>query len=307
MLNLDDLLMFRALGSAGSLAGAARAMGLTPPALTVRLRRLEEKMGAHLAVRGARGINLTDEGRRFLAEALEVLERIETLPERVAVESHALRGHLRVVAPFGFGREYVAAIVRNLHLAHPGLSVMLTLAENPMAHTATNDVVVHIGAVRDSSWVGHVLAPNERLLCASPAFVQEMTEKLTHPSQLERLPCLCLRENDDTMTRWQFASRQGHKPSTRRKAVCVRANDVLSSNDGAVITQWAIDGAGIIVRSEWEAAPLIAAGALVRLLPEWHLEAAPIMALVSSRKGVSARIRLFIEAAKAALKPVPWR
>src|SRR5438093_13598827 len=116
MLELDDLKMFRALGSTGSLAAAARLMDLTPPALTVRLQRLEEKLGVHLAVRGARGITLTDEGRRLLEDALEILERIEALPERVGGEAQAMRGHLRVVAPFGFGRAYLAPIIRDLHL-----------------------------------------------------------------------------------------------------------------------------------------------------------------------------------------------
>lgn len=308
MLELDDLRMFRALGSAGSMASAARMMDLTPPALTVRLRRLEERLGVHLAVRSARGITLTDEGRRLLEESLKVLELVETLPERVASEAHSMRGHMRVVAPFGFGREHIAPVVRNLHLAHPDLSITLTLSENPMAQAAENDVVVHIGAVKDSSWVAHVLAPNDRLLCASPSFVQQMGEKLTHPSQLEHHSCLCLRENDDDMTtRWRFSSNQAGEDRRTRKMVNVQVSGALSSNDGAVITRWATDGLGIMVRSEWEAGPLIASGALVRLLPQWELDAAPVMALVPTRKGVSARLRRFIEATRESLQPVPWR
>lgn len=205
MLSLDDLRMIRAVGQAGSLAGAARAMDITPPALTVRLQRLEQMLGVSLAVRSARGISLTDEGRRLLEESVDLLERIETLPERVANDG-ALQGQLRVVAPFGFGREHLAPIVRDLHRGHPGLSVLLTLAENPMAHASDNDVVVHIGAVKDSSWVGHVLAPNERLMCASPGFVRNLRLKLIHPSELERLPCLCLKENDEfATTRWRLS------------------------------------------------------------------------------------------------------
>ena len=218
-----------------------------------------------------------------------------------------MRGHLRVVAPFGFGREHIAPVVRGLHLAHPELTVMLTLSENPMAQAAANDVVVHIGAVKDSSWVGHLLAPNERLLCASPAFVRGMGEKLTHPSQLEKYPCLCLTENDDRMTRWRFTSSQAKDASRARKVTSVRVDGALASNDGAVVTRWAVDGLGIIVRSEWDAAPLVASGALVRLLPDWSLDPAPVMALVPTRKGASARLRRFIEAAKGALEPVPWR
>jgi len=306
MVDLDDLRMMRALGKSASLAGAARMMDLTPPALTVRLRRLEESLGVHLAVRGARGITLTDEGRRLLEEAVDVLERVEALPERVGGEAHSMAGRLRVAAPFGFGRQYMARIVRDIHLAHPSLSIALYLSDNPLRDATTHDVVIHIGPLKDSSWVGHLLAPNDRVLCASPAFVQRLKEPLTHPSQLEGQVCLCLKENDEDLTRWRFTQGRGIS-KTQRKVMGIRVVGPLSSNDGGVVTQWALDGLGIMVRSEWEAAPLIAAGRLVRLLPEWHMEEAPVLALTPTRKGASARLRLFVEACKAALQPVPWR
>lgn len=299
--------MFRALGSTGSLAGAARLLDLTPPALTVRLKRLEEALGVHLAVRGARGITFTEEGRRLLESALEVLERMDTLPERVAGEAHGMAGHLRIVAPFGFGRQYITSVVRDLHLAHRGLTVALTLSDHPLRDAAANDVVVNIGAVKDSSWVGHLLAPNERWLCASPSYLRRTGEPLTHPSHLERHACLCLKENEDDLTRWRFTAEQAGDAISARKVVTVRVAGALSSNDGTVISQWAEDGLGIMVRSEWEAAPLVTQGKLVRLLPQWQLDPAPVMALVPTRKGTPARLKLFIEAARAALHPVPWR
>jgi DNA-binding transcriptional LysR family regulator len=74
-----------------------------------------------------------------------------------------------------------------------------------------------------------------------------------------------------------------------------------------VISDWAADGLGIIERSEWDAARLIATGKLVRLLPGWRLEPAPVMALLPSRHGVTNRQRLFLEAAKRAFELPPWR
>lgn len=305
MIELDDLRMIRALQGCGSLAGAARLLDLTPPALTVRLKKLEETLGVHLAVRGARGITFTDEGRRLLEEAIDVLERVETLPERVGSESHAMAGQLRVVAPFGFGRQYMAGIVRDIHLAHPSLSIALHLSDNPLRDAAAHDVVIHIGVLKDSSWVGHPLAPNHRVLCASPAFVEHLDAPLTHPSQVKDQRCLCLKENDEDLTRWRF-TQDASKPEAR-KVIAIRVAGPLSSNDGEIVTQWALDGLGIMSRSEWEAGPLIADGRLVRLLPDWHMEDAPVLALTPVRKGASARLRLFIEACKTALQPVPWR
>lgn len=305
MVDLDDMRMFRALGTTHSLAGAARLLDVTPPALTVRLQKLEERLGVHLAVREARGISLTEEGTRLMHEAIDLLERLETLPERIAAEHQAISGSLRIVAPLGFGRVHVAPVLRDFHLAYPNVKASLNLSDNPLADSAGADVVIHIGELKDSSWVAHVLAPNERFLCASPRLAASL-QALDHPSALAHLPCLCLRENDEDVSRWRFEPEPGRKAKAG-KAVTVRVTGALSSNDGGVIGDWAMRGLGIMVRSEWDAGASIASGKLKRLLPQWRLAPAPIVALVPTRKGVPARVRLFLEAARAAMDPPPWR
>ena len=306
MITLDDLRLMRALHDTGSLAASARLLDLTPPALTVRLKKLEDRLGVHLAVRGARGVSLTDEGRRLYEEAAELLDRVESLPERISREAGAMTGHLRVVAPLGFGREYVAPIIRDLRMQHPSLTLTLDLSDSPLRDAAGHDLVIHIGAIRDSSWIGHLLAPNKRILCASPKFVRALKHRPADPADLQQLDCLCLRENDDDITRWRFVPATAAGRAAAQRPVTVRVGGPLSSNDGEVIRRWALDGLGIMARSEWDVAPLLDSGQLVQLLPAWELEPSPILALVPSRKGTSARLRGFIEAAKAAINPPPW-
>ncbi len=305
MLQLEDMQLLRALGVSQSLAAAARLLDLTPPAVTVRLQRIEERMGVSLATRAARGISLTDEGHRLVQEAIEILERIESLPSRVSGESAGVSGHLRVVAPFGFGREYVAPLVRDLHRSHPHLAISLVLVESPLASASGADAVISIGHIKGSSWVGHFLAANDRILCASPALARSLSN-LKHPSELTRHPYLTLRENDEDVTRLRFAQ---HDAAGKRisKGVTVRLSSALSSNDGTVVRDWAVDGLGVVARSEWDCARLIAKGKLKRILPAWHLEPAPIMALTPTRQGLTIRQRVFLEAAKRAFNPVPWR
>ncbi|CAG9197390.1 Transcriptional regulator, LysR family [Paraburkholderia sabiae] len=305
MIDLDDMRMFRALGTAPSLAGAARLLDVTPPALTVRLQKLEERLGVHLAVREARGISLTEEGTRLMQEAVDLLERLDTLPERIAAEHQAVSGSLRIVAPLGFGRVHIAPILRDFHLSYPGVKASLNLSDNPLADSAGADVVIHIGEMKDSSWVAHVLAPNERFLCASPRLTARLGA-LEHPSGLADLPCLCLRENDEDVSRWRFEPEPKGK-AKHGKPVTVRVTGALSSNDGGVIGDWAMRGLGIMVRSEWDAAALIASGKLERLLPHWRMAPAPIVALLPTRKRMPARVRLFLDAARAAMDPPPWR
>ncbi|MBR8057580.1 LysR substrate-binding domain-containing protein [Burkholderia dolosa] len=305
MLQLEDMQLLRALGASQSLAAAARLLDLTPPAATVRLQRIEDRLGIRVATRAARGIALTDEGQQLVQEAIEILERIESIPSRVSGESAGVGGHLRVVAPFGFGREYVAPLIRDLHRAHPHLAISLVLVESPLAAASGADAVISIGHIKGSSWVGHFLAPNERFLCASPALARRLSA-LTHPAELTRYDYLSLRENDDDVTRLRFI--QSDATGKRvGKAVTVRLRSALSSNDGTVVRDWAVDGLGVVARSEWDCARLIAKGKLVRVLPSWQLEPAPIVALTPTRHGLTIRQRVFLEAAKRAFDPVPWR
>lgn len=301
MLDLEDLRLIRAIGASRSLASAARLLDLTPPAVTIRLQRMEERLGARLAVRKSNGISLTDEGQRLYQEALDILERVEALPVHISGEHGEVQGTLRVVAPFGFGRKYVSRIVRDVQLAHPKLEISLHLSESPLTHASGADVVVHIGTLKSSSWVGYPLAPNERFLCASPAYARRI-KALNHPTDLARCNCLCLRENDEDVPRWRF-SQEGDP----RRSTVIRVAGALSSNDGTVITEWALAGLGIVERSEWDVAPLLADGKLVRLLPDWRLPSAPVTALLPSRTGRSVRQRIFLETAKQFLSPPPWR
>lgn len=305
MLQVEDMQLLRALGASQSLAAAARLLDLTPPAVTVRLQRIEERIGVHLATRAARGISLTDEGQRLVQEAIDILERIESIASRLSGESTGVGGHLRVVAPFGFGREYVAPLVRDLHRSHPNLAVSLVLVESPLAAASSADVVISIGHIKGSSWVGHFLAPNERFLCASPGLARSLS-KLKHPSELNAHPYLTLRENDEDVTRLRLAQYDAAGKRTS-KAVTVRLTSALSSNDGTVVRDWAVDGLGVVARSEWDCARLIAQGKLKRVLPAWRLEPAPVIALTPTRQGLTIRQRVFLDAAKRAFDPVPWR
>ncbi len=305
MLDLEDLRLVRAIGASRSLASAARLLDLTPPAVTIRLQRMEARLDVRLAVRQPKGIALTDEGQRLYQEAVEILERVEALPVNISGDHGDVQGTLRVVAPFGFGRKYVARIVRDVQRAHPKLEISLHLSESPLGSASGADVVVHVGTLKSSSWIGYPLAPNARFLCASPGYARRIGE-LNHPSDLARYDCLCLRENDEDVPRWHFSQPGDNKGEARRTAV-IRVTGALSSNDGTVITDWALAGLGIVERSEWDVAPLLANGKLVRLLPDWHLPPAPVTALLPSRTGRSARQRVFLDAAKQFLDPPPWR
>ena len=138
-----------------------------------------------------------------------------------------------------------------------------------------------------------------------PAYARRIKE-LNHPSDLARYDCLCLRENDEDIPRWRFSQGGDVKGEPRRSAV-IRVTGALSSNDGTVITEWALAGnrdrRALRVGRRAAAGERQARPVTARLAPAGR----PVTALLPSRTGRSARQRVFLEAATRFLSPPPWR
>src|SRR5271168_2676888 len=111
MISTDDLKFFVTVSGAASLAGVARALNVTPPAVTQRLRLLEERLGILLVDRSGKRLTLTDEGLLLAESAQRVLDDIAQIADALADRRGVVSGHLRVLAPLGFGRRYVAPVL----------------------------------------------------------------------------------------------------------------------------------------------------------------------------------------------------
>ena len=306
MIAIEDLKLVSTLARSQSLSAAARALRVTAPALSVRLKRLEAQLGLNLAVRDSHRFGLTAEGERLAAEAVLVLERLEALPELVQGEGRALGGRLRVCAPFGFGRRHVAPLLGAFASLHPRIEVTLDLLETPWPTRRDADLVVHIGEVRDSSWIAHPLAPNERWVCASPVYLKTERFVPRHPRELLGHRCICIRENEEDVTLWHYRKRTRGAARGRRESL--RVAPLLTTNDGDVARQWCEQGLGIVLRSEWDAAPAVADGRLVRLLPGWNFGEVPVVALTPARKGSSARVTALLRHLQDSFRPrATWR
>jgi DNA-binding transcriptional LysR family regulator len=295
-----DLRFFVAVTEAGSLAEAARRMDVTPSAVSQHLRQLERRLGLHLVHRSTRSFSLTDEGELFYAGALDLLAQFDALAERLRTRSGQVAGKLNVCGPLGFGRHYLAPALADFHTLHPGLSVSLALSDEVPASDAQQfDLVVHIGHLPDSRMVAHPIAPNARFLCASPEYLARRPAP-SGPQELAQHDCLVLRENQEDVTLWRLRR--------HRKEVSVRVPSALCSNDGEVVKCWALAGKGIMLRSEWDVADHLRDGRLVRVLTDWKLPDADVVALVDHRAGMSARVRMFLAFLQQRFQPkAPWR
>jgi molybdate transport repressor ModE-like protein len=295
-----DIRFLLTIRESGSLAAAARKLGLSASAITQRLQQLEKKLGAQLLNRTARRLQFTEEGTLLCERGAELVQQFDTLFEDLRMRRGGLIGTLKVNAPLGFGRRYVAPAIADFQQQHPDIDVALTLSDQPLTQTMERfDIVVHIGELPVSNRVGYTIAPNARFACAAPALVKRLGMPES-PDELAGMPCIVLRENNEDVTLWQFS-----RGRTRRS---VRVSSHLSCNDGDVIRQWACEGRGVILRSEWDVADDLAKGKLVRLLPAWKAPDANVMALTHQRAGLPARTRIFMQYLQARFRPVPpWR
>ena len=309
MIQIEDMQLAAALLREPSLSAAARSLDVTPPALSMRLRKLEATLGLSLATRTARRLSLTPEGERFAREAAALLGQIEGLRESMQRDDRRLTGTLRIAAPFGYGRQYVAPMLARFARLHPGLHIQFDLRETPWPDRHDADAIIHIGTVRDSSWVARTLSANERWLCASPEYLR--VHGAPHvPRDVMAHACIVIRENDEDVTLWHVrragkaAAQQQQRAAARET---LRISPAFVTNDGSVARQWAEQGMGLVLRSEWDAADAIARGSLVRVLADWQFDSAPVILLVPTRKGRTARVQALIEFLEASFGGSPAR
>jgi DNA-binding transcriptional LysR family regulator len=305
MITLDDLRFIDALSRTGSLSAAARALNVTLPALSMRLKRLESQLGVRLVVRNSRSMRFTNEGENFVSEAQVLVKRIEALPRTLNIGNNDLIGPLKIVAPFGFGRTYIAPIVAQFSELHPAVLPELHLSDNPWKANEGADVVINIGEMKDSSWVAHLLARNERWVCASPKYLSDRGTP-SHPRELLKHSCLTVQENAEDVTLWHFRKKSSAPP--RKRSESVRISPILKCNDGEVVRNWAVKGLGCVLRSEWDATPLIKQGRLQRILQGWEFQSANVMALVPEKREISARVDRFVKFLKKQFaRRDPWK
>ncbi len=286
-----DLGFFSSLASAGSLSAAAREMGITTPAVSKHLALMESRLGVALVNRTTRRMGLTPEGELYLENARRILGEIDGMEELLGVSKAVPKGLLRVNATLGFGRSHVAPLISKFVRKYPELEVQLQLSVNPPALTEDAfDVCIRFGAPPDARVIARHLAPNRRLLCASPAYLaQHGIPKV--PNDLAKHNCIGIRQGEEAYGVWRLSSGRGR--SVHIDAVKTRGT--LTTNDGEIAVNWALDGHGILMRAQWDIERYLRNGRLVPVLPQYFTPDADIYAIYPQRHQLAARVRAFVD------------
>jgi len=286
-----ELGFFTALATAGSLSAAARDLGITTAAVSKRLGQMETRIGTPLVTRTTRRMSLTPEGEVLLEHARRILGELDDLEQLLTSAKGRPSGLLRVNATLGFGRMHVAPVISEYSRMYPDVDVQLQLSADPPPLTEDAfDVCVRFGEPPDARIVARLLAPNRRLLCASPRYLREHGTPQT-PSELPRHNCIGIRQGSDAYGVWRLTPVKGAK--ARTESVHVRGN--LTTNDGEIAVNWALEGHGIVLRAEWDVDRYLRSGRLVQVLPQYVTPEANIYAVYQQRYQLSSRIRLFVD------------
>lgn len=295
--SFSDLSLFARIAQLGNMAAAAQEFGVSPPVVSRRLAAMEARLGVRLLNRTTRRLSLTPEGEMYLADGTRILEQVASLEHRIGGGRHQPQGTLRVGATLGFGRTYITPELSGFTQDFPQVEVQLHLSERALNLVDQGfDVVIRFGEPADSRLTARLLANNRRLLCASPEYLREHGVPAT-PRDLVTHNCIFIREADETYGTWVL------RKGAEVESVKVSAN--LSSNDGQCALTWALEGRGILLRSQWDIAEHLRQGRLVPVLLDWVHPSADIYAVFQTTNQMPAKIRALVDRLVARFEP--WR
>lgn len=282
--NLNDLRIFIRIVATGSLSQAARELGLSLAVVSKRLAALEDRLGVRLINRTTRRLNATQEGAEFYERCQRILADLEEAEAAVTTGRESPRGLLRVTAAVAFGRRRVAPAIVGFTERHADIQVELDLTDRMVDLVDSGiDVAIRAGALQDSSLIARKLVGNYRIVVASPDYLARHGVPRT-PEDLLRHQCLNFSALGDL---WNFIGPDG--------PLQIRIDARLRTNDGEVGHEWALNGAGLVMKSIWDVGDDVAAGRLVRVLADWPSPAAAIHAVYPTSRHLSAKVRSFVD------------
>lgn len=283
----SDFEFFILIARLKSLSGAARALDLTPPAATKRLGLIEQRLGARLVNRTTRSVSLTPEGETYLRYATQIVAQVRQMEDDISGSRSDPHGLLRINATLGFGRTTIAPLVSDFAKRFPNVEIQFEVTDRPIDLVEEAfDMAIRFGELPDSRLSARRIMSNRRFLCASPRYL----ERFGTPERVEDLVqhrCIIHRQNDDAYGVWRYM--QGDRTEA------LKVKGALSSNDGDIVLRWALDGHGILIRSEWDLAKYVQSGRLKLVLPETVLPSADLFVYYPSQRNQTARARAFID------------
>lgn len=289
MAYVNNIKMFVRVYELGSMSAAARDQRTSPAVASARVSELEKHLGVRLFNRTTRSLQPTENGRLFYDGALKVLEAIEEAEAAVSAAAQNPRGTVFVAAPLGLGRRLIAPQVPAFKDLYPQIDIRLRLSDRVIDVTAEGlDVAFHLGILEDSALTVRTVADCPRLLCAAPAYVARRGMPADGAALIrDRHDCLNLRFPGAKEFQWTLVTPEG----PRRFDI----SGPFESDDGDVLTDWALDGRGIVLKPRFEVAEHLRGGRLVPVAEATPPLPVQLSCLMPHRRLRDPKTRLFVD------------
>ena len=295
---LGDIAIFAAVVREGSFTRAADKLDLSTSQVSKCVNRLERSLGARLLQRTTRRLRLTEAGSALYENSSGALAAIDEAKLAVSKLQGTPRGTLRISSSVAFGSMQLPRVIRELTAQHAELHVELVLEDRHVDLVREGiDVAVRItGEVPDSGLVYRRLAPNRQVICASSDYIARRGLP-REPADLASHDCIA-HSARATPRHWHLTGPDGGQ-------VSVQINGRPTINSALAVRKAALEGLGIIELNSYLVGEDIAAGRLVRLLPQYRPKELHFYAVYAERRFLAPKIRVFVDALLARMAPEP--
>jgi DNA-binding transcriptional LysR family regulator len=289
MAYLDNIAVFVRVVELGNLSAAGRDMRISPAVASNRIKELEKHLGVRLFNRTTRQLMPTEQGTVFYTGAKQVLEAIVEAEAAVSALSGQPRGSIRVTAPLGLGRRLIASGIPDFRDKYPDIEVRLRLSDHNVDIMKEGiDVAFRLGLLEDSSLRMRGIMECERVLVASPKYLEARGEP-TDPSEL------ISRKHDCLMLRFPGSKEYFWTLNTPAGPMKFEVHGPFDSDDGDVITGWALAGRGIINKPRFEVEPFIRDQRLKIILTDTPPTPVQFAAVYPHKKFQDPKVRLLLD------------
>lgn len=285
--------VFVAVVDVGGFAGAARKLGISPPAVTRAIGELEAHLGARLLTRTTRVVRVTEAGARYVEDCRRILAELAEADESVSGLHGAPRGRLTVTAPVLFGTLHVTPVVTEFLQRYPEVTAACWFMDRVVNLTDEGvDVAVRIGELPDSSLQAVRVGSVRRVICAAPSYLEAHGE----PQQPEDLPghTLISANAVTPAPEWRF------KVDGETRSVRVVPRMLTTTNDSAIAA--AVGGFGLTRLMSYQVDELVRRGQLRRVLERFELAPLPVHLVHREGRHASHKARAFIDLALERLR-----
>ncbi|MBV6840215.1 LysR family transcriptional regulator [Xanthomonas euvesicatoria] len=283
---LDAMRVFAAVAERSGFSAAADALDRSTASVTRQVAALEQRLGTRLLNRTTRRVSLTSAGSAYYQRCRQLLADLDDLEATIGAHALEPAGVLRVNAPVSYGIERLGALLPGFRARYPQVELDLSLSDRLVDMVEEGfDVAIRITRQPAPMLIARQLGKVRILACASPAYLARAGTP-RHPSDLAGHECL-LYHYSPSGDEVRFQGPEGD--------IDVRLRGGLRANNGHVLNAAALAGQGIVMQPDFLAEPHLAAGRLVRILPDYALDEIGIFAVYTSRSHLAPKVRSFID------------